>query len=153
MEEVVFCPTVDYEVLEGEKGWPPLAPATPGSSGIDLRTMERVCIPNLGRTTVGTGVRLMIPKGFDCTIRPRSSMTIRGVIIPVGTVDADYRGELRVVLFNMSGHDFYLEPGDRIAQMVFTQLVRPTITVASREVFEVAKTYRGVNGFGSTGIA
>ena len=124
--------------------------ATPASAGVDLRASEARVIPPGGRALVPTGLRIALPEDYEAQIRPRSGLALRhGVTLPnsPGTIDADYRGEVRVILMNLGQEPFVVEPGDRIAQMV----VAPVTRVAWSEVEELDATERGEGGFGSTG--
>ena len=124
--------------------------ATPASAGVDLRASEGCVIPPGGRALVPTGLRIALPEDYEAQIRPRSGLALRhGVTLPnsPGTIDADYRGEVRVILMNLGQEPFVVEPGDRIAQMV----VAPVTRVAWSEVEELDATERGEGGFGSTG--
>ena len=101
--------------------------ATPFSSGVDLMSMEKAIIPPGGRLSVGTGIRLEIPAGYECQVRPRSGLALKhGVTVlnAPGTIDADYRGEVRVILVNLGENPFEIEKGDRIAQMVLAPVSR-----------------------------
>ena len=124
--------------------------ATPASAGVDLRASDGCVIPPGGRALVPTGLRIALPEGYEAQVRPRSGLALRhGVTLPnsPGTIDADYRGEVRVILMNLGQEPFVVEPGDRIAQMV----VAPVTRVAWSEVEELDATERGEGGFGSTG--
>ena len=124
--------------------------ATPASAGVDLRASEGCVIPPGGRALVPTGLRIALPEGYEAQVRPRSGLALRhGVTLPnsPGTIDADYRGEIGVILMNLGQEPFVVEPGDRIAQMV----VAPVTRVAWSEVEELDATERGEGGFGSTG--
>ena len=124
--------------------------ATPASAGVDLRASEGCVIPPGGRALVPTGLRIALPEDYEAQIRPRSGLALRhGVTLPnsPGTIDADYRGEVRVILMNLGQEPFVVEPGDRIAQMV----VAPVTRVAWSEVEALDATERGEGGFGSTG--
>ena len=99
---------------------------------------------------VPTGFALAIPEGFEAQVRPRSGLSTKhGVTVPnaPGTIDADYRGEVMVALINLGREDFTVEPGMRVAQLVFAPVARADIT----EVSELSSTERGTGGFGSTG--
>jgi dUTP pyrophosphatase len=110
---------------------------------IHLRPGERVLVP--------TGLAVEIPSGFEAQIRPRSGLALRhGVTLlnSPGTIDADYRGEVRVLLVNLGANEFVVRRGDRIAQMV----VAPVTRAEWREVEELSRTARGDGGFGHTGV-
>ena len=124
--------------------------ATPASAGVDLRASEARVIPPGGRALVPTGLRIAIPEGYEAQVRPRSGLALKhGVTLPnsPGTIDADYRGEIGVILMNLGQEPFVVEPGDRIAQMV----VAPVVRVAWSEAEALDATERGEGGFGSTG--
>ena len=124
--------------------------ATPASAGVDLRASDGCVIPPGGRALVPTGLRIALPEGYEAQVRPRSGLALRhGVTLPnsPGTIDADYRGEIGVILMNLGQEPFVVEPGDRIAQMV----VAPVVRVAWSEAEALDATERGEGGFGSTG--
>ncbi len=126
--------------------------ATEGSSGMDLRAyIESVIILQpLERRLIPTGLFIELPKGFEAQVRPRSGLAIKQGITCLnspGTVDADYRGELKVVLINLSKEPQVLHPGDRIAQMVIQKVEK----VALVQVQEISSTTRGEGGFGHSG--
>ena len=133
---------------DGEEALPVYA--TELSSGVDLRSNEDAVIPPGGRLSVGTGIRLEIPEGFECQVRPRSGLAMKhGVTVlnAPGTIDADYRGEVRVILVNLGENPFVIERGDRIAQMVLA----PVSRIEWSEKDLLSETGRGSGGFGSTG--
>lgn len=138
--------------IVNKSAYPAPAYATPFSAGMDLRAnlTEAVRLPSLGRTMVPTGLYIALPEGYEAQIRPRSGLAAKKgitVLNAPGTVDADYRGEIRVVLVNLSGEDFLIEPGERIAQMVVARHERVEWEAAE----ELEDTERGAGGFGSTG--
>ena len=138
--------------IVNKSAYPAPAYATPFSAGMDLRANlpEAVRLPSLGRTMVPTGLYIALPEGYEAQIRPRSGLAAKKgitVLNAPGTVDADYRGEIRVVLVNLSGEDFLIEPGERIAQMVVARHERVEWEAAE----ELEDTERGTGGFGSTG--
>ena len=125
---------------------------TPGSSGMDIAAhIEEKIIINPGeKSLVSTGFSLAIPKGYEVQIRPRSGLAAKKSITVLntpGTIDADYRGEIKVILINLSKEKFIIENGERIAQMV----VCPVVQAKFEEVKELSDTVRGSSGFGSTG--
>jgi len=125
---------------------------TVGSSGMDLAASNEFLIKiEPGKTAiVPTGISLAIPKGFEVQIRPRSGLAAKksiSVLNTPGTIDADYRGEIKVILINLGKEVFEVEKGLRIAQMV----VSPVIQVKLKEVENLNETERGKGGFGSTG--
>ena len=124
--------------------------ATQGSSGVDLRASEDYIIKSGERALVATGIRLAIPAGYEVQVRPRSGLALKhGIIIPnsPGTIDSDYRGEVKVILMNLGREDFIIKAGDRIAQMVLA----PVAKISWKECAELEETARGAGGFGSTG--
>lgn len=124
--------------------------ATPGASGMDVRAAEASVIPAGGYTAVGTGLYLEMPLGCEAQVRPRSGLALKhGVTVlnAPGTIDSDYRGEVRIILVNHSKEDFTIEPGDRIAQIVFASVIQVELAGAA----ELNETARAGGGFGSTG--
>ena len=134
-----------------DPGLPLPAYAHPGDAGADLCAAEDVELPPGGRATVGTGVAVAVPDGHAAFVHPRSGLASRHGITVVnapGTVDAGYRGEVRVVLLNTDQREpFTVRRGDRIAQLV----VQPVTRVRFLEVAELPASPRGEGGFGSTG--
>lgn len=130
------------------------AAASEGSAGLDLRAAiaEATTLRPGERATVPTGLVIELPAGWEGQIRPRSGLAARHGVTLVnspGTLDSDYRGEVRVVVINLGQEPFELRRGDRIAQLV----VAPVATVRVEEVAAVGETERGAGGFGSTGRA
>lgn len=128
--------------------------ATAGSSGFDLRAylQEPLLLKPMERQLIPTGIFLEIPLGFEGQVRPRSGLAIKHGISCVnspGTVDSDYRGELKVILINLSNEDFEINNGDRIAQMVICKVERAILINTE----ELEKTERGHGGFGHTGVS
>ena len=126
---------------------------TEGSSGLDLaaNTDKQIRILPGKSEIIPTGLAVAIPKNFEIQIRPRSGLAAKSqisVLNTPGTIDADYRGELKVILINLSDKVFVVERGLRIAQMVLCPVVKATL----KEVTELENTERGSGGFGSTGI-
>tara|TARA_Y100000766_G_scaffold26484_1_gene18293 strand:+ start:189 stop:629 length:441 start_codon:yes stop_codon:yes gene_type:complete len=125
---------------------------TDGSSGVDLSAFldkEVVIKPNSSEL-IPTGLQVAIPEEFEIQIRPRSGLAAKesiGVLNSPGTIDSDYRGELKIILFNHSDKDFIINNGDRIAQMVLV----PIVKMEFEEVDSLPNTVRGQGGFGSTG--
>ncbi len=122
------------------------------SAGMDVRASidETVILKSFERKLLPTGLYLEIPSGFECQVRPRSGLAYKKgitVLNSPGTIDADYRGEVGVLLVNLSNEDVIIEPGERIAQLVFAP-----VTQAKWELTEqISSTDRGAGGFGSTG--
>lgn len=132
--------------------WPDPAYATPCSAGMDLRAdiTEPIVIQPLERVLVPTGISIELPVGYEAQIRPRSGLaTKKGITVinSPGTVDADFRGELKTSLVNLSSEPFTLVPGERIAQMVVAAHER----VEWEDVEVLSETQRGAGGWGSTG--
>ena len=126
---------------------------TIASAGMDLRANISVAITlkPLERTIVKTGLFIELPIGYEAQVRPRSGLAAKNgitVLNAPGTVDADYRGEIGVILVNLSHEDFTIENGERVAQLVISKHER----AAWIEVQELTETARGAGGFGSTGI-
>jgi dUTP pyrophosphatase len=126
--------------------------ATPYSAGVDLRAniTEPVTLKPLQRTLIPTGLYLELPQGYEAQIRPRSGLAFKHgltVLNSPGTIDADYRGEIRVILVNLSNDDFVINDGERICQMVIASHEQ----VLWDEVEAINETERGSGGFGHTG--
>jgi dUTP pyrophosphatase len=127
--------------------------ATEGSSGMDIRAnlTEPLELKPLQRVLVPTGLFLELPNGYEVQIRPRSGLAIKQGITCLnspGTIDADYRGEIKVILINLSSENQVIASGDRIAQIVCQKIEK----IDLREVSVISKTERGTGGFGHTGI-
>ena len=121
--------------------------------GLDVRanTSEAITIAPLERVMVPTGLYFQIPDGYEIQVRPRSGLAAKHgitVINTPGTIDPDYRGEVKVLLVNLSNEPFALQPGERVAQLVFARYER----LAWEETVELEATERGAGGFGSTGL-
>lgn len=132
------------------EGLPLPQQATPGSAGFDLASAEDVVLQPMERKLVATGIRIAIPMGYECQIRPRSGLAIRhGISLPntPATIDSDYRGEIKVPMINLGGESFAITRGMRIAQMIFAEVAQ----VRFDEVPELPESDRGEGGFGSTG--
>jgi dUTP pyrophosphatase len=145
----VDAPTLPVRRLDPDLPLP--AYAHPGDAGADLCAAAEVVLPPGGRATVGTGVAIAVPDGHAAFVHPRSGLASRHGVTLVnapGTVDAGYRGEVRVVLLNTDPtQPFTVRRGDRIAQLV----VQPVTRVRFLEVADLPPTPRGEGGFGSTG--
>lgn len=143
--------TVEIKIINGSSNGLP-AYATSGSSGMDIRAnleTEKVLKP-LERALIPTGLFMEIPVGYEVQIRPRSGMAIKHGITCLntpGTIDADYRGEIKVILINLSNEDQVIHHGDRIAQMVVQKVELATW----KQVEELEVTERNAGGFGHTG--
>lgn len=124
--------------------------ATGGAAGMDVVSAEDVTIAPGARHAVATGLAMAIPPGYEIQVRPRSGLALKhGITVPntPGTIDSDYRGELKVILINHGSEPFPIARGDRVAQLVLA----PVTQAAWREVAELDETERGAGGFGSTG--
>jgi dUTP pyrophosphatase len=124
--------------------------ANPGDAGADLKSTEDIVIPARSRALVHTGVKIALPNGYVALVHPRSGLAAKNgitVLNTPGTVDAGYRGELMVTLFNSSDEDFSVRRGDRIAQLVIQQVEAARFV----QVTELPESERGARGFGSTG--
>ena len=127
--------------------------ATTQSAGMDLRANldEPIILKPLDRTLVKTGIFMELPMGYEAQVRPRSGLAFKKgitVLNTPGTIDADYRGEVGVILVNLSNKDFVIEDGERVAQMVIAKHEQPSW----EEVEVLIETERGSGGFGSTGV-
>ena len=125
---------------------------TDGSSGVDLSAFleKKVVIKPNSSELIPTGLQVAIPEELEIQIRPRSGLAAKesiGVLNSPGTIDSDYRGELKIILFNHGNEDFIINNGDRIAQMVLV----PILKMEFEEVDSLPNTVRGQGGFGSTG--
>lgn len=132
------------------EGLPLPAYATGGAAGMDVVSAEDVTIAPGARHAVATGLAMAIPAGFEVQVRPRSGLALKhGISVPnaPGTIDSDYRGELKVILINLGDEPFGITRGDRVAQLVLAPVTRATWLVAE----ELDETARGEGGFGSTG--
>lgn len=126
--------------------------ATEQSAGVDLRANieDGILLEPLSRALVGTGLYIQLPKGFEAQIRPRSGLAAKHgitVLNAPGTIDADYRGEIKVILVNLSHQSFVINPGERIAQMIIAAHEKVEFNVVDK----LDETARGEGGFGSTG--
>jgi dUTP pyrophosphatase len=146
MQEAISIPIINLS------NNPLPAYATTGSSGMDIRafiTSEESLMP-LERKLIPTGIFIQIPIDYEIQIRPRSGMALKNGITCLnspGTIDADYRGEIKVLLINLSNEQQVIQPGDRIAQMVVAKVEK----AQWNEVTEIDNTQRGEGGFGHTG--
>lgn len=125
--------------------------ATEHSAGMDLKSSEDCVIQSMERVSVGTGIRIAIPHGFEGQVRPRSGLALKqGLSIPnaPGTIDSDYRGEVRVILINLGKEPITIQKGDRIAQLV----IAPVAKAVWQLVQSLEVSVRGEGGFGSTGV-
>lgn len=127
--------------------------ASTGASGADVKSFikDEITIPAGGSCLIPTGLRFSIPHGYEIQVRPRSGLALKhqiSVLNTPGTIDADYRGELGVILINFGKKEFIVTPGMRIAQLVLA----PVVQAAFLEAKELAETIRGQGGFGHTGL-
>ncbi|MBQ2872168.1 dUTP diphosphatase [bacterium] len=125
---------------------------TEGAAGMDLRAAidSPIKLESLERVLIPTGIKIELPHGYEAQIRPRSGMAIKhgiSMINTPGTIDEDYRGEVKIAVVNLSKDTYSIEPNERIAQMVISKVEQPKIV----PVLHVSETQRGAGGFGSTG--
>lgn len=133
------------------QGLPVPAYATAHAAGMDVVSAENVTLDPGARHAVATGFAMAIPEGYEVQVRPRSGLALKhGISLPntPGTIDADYRGELKVILINHGDQPFIIARGDRIAQLVAAPVQMATFA----QVTELDETIRGSGGFGSTGV-
>jgi dUTP pyrophosphatase len=146
------APGVTVAILRAgrAKDFPLPAYATPGSAGVDLRAAEARVLQPGERALIPTGIYIALPDGYEAQVRPRSGLALKhGIILPnsPGTIDSDYRGEIKVILQNLGDAPFPIQPGDRIAQMI----VAPVCRISWTETDTLDKTDRASGGFGSSG--
>ena len=137
--------------LPNSGGLPLPAYASDGAAGMDVVAAESLTLRPGARAAVATGIALAIPAGWEVQVRPRSGLALKHGITCLnspGTIDSDYRGEVKVILANLSDEPFEVKRGDRIAQLVPAQVQRATLV----EVEDLDATARGAGGFGSTGV-
>jgi dUTP pyrophosphatase len=126
---------------------------TSGSAGLDLRAYlkEPVILKPLQRALIPTGLYIELPQGFEAQIRPRSGLALKkglSILNTPGTIDSDYRGEIKIIIINLSNETAILNTGERISQMIISEFERVTLV----EVESLSETERGDGGFGHTGI-
>jgi len=141
---------VPIKVLPHGEGLPLPAYATQGAAGMDVVSAEDVTIAAGARHAVATGLAVAIPHGFEIQVRPRSGLALKhGITVAnaPGTIDSDYRGEVKVILINHGAEPFAIARGDRVAQLVLA----PVVVASWLPVDELDETARGEGGFGSTG--
>lgn len=142
------------EIKVINKGHHPLPQyATEQSAGMDLRANidEQVTLRPMQRMLIGTGLHIALPKGYEAQVRPRSGLALKHgitVLNTPGTVDADYRGEVKVLLINLSDQDFVINDGERIAQMVIAKHEQAQFSLVEK----LDETERGEGGYGHTGV-
>ena len=123
---------------------------TSGSAGKDIRSNEKITVKTGSTEIIGTGIYIKLPNGYEAQIRSRSGLAAKNNIIVLnspGTIDADYRGEIKIILSNLSTSSFEIKKGDRIAQMI----IAPYERISWKDVDSLDKTKRGSGGLGSTG--
>jgi dUTP pyrophosphatase len=147
--------TIPLQILDHARDLPLPAYATPHSAGIDLLASvgqgEEIVLRPMERALIPTGLAMALPEGFEAQIRPRSGLALKHGITCLnspGTIDADYRGEIKIMLINLGGEPFVITRGMRIAQMV----VAPYVQVTFAPTDTLPPTERGAGGFGSTGL-
>lgn len=126
---------------------------TNGSAGMDLRAYlnENICLKTLERALIPTGLFIELPIGFEAQVRPRSGLAAKKGVTMLntpGTIDSDYRGEIKVILVNLSNEDFIVHDGERIAQMIISKHEKAEWILVN----ELIETERGAGGFGHTGV-
>ena len=126
--------------------------ATKAAAGVDLKALleDPIVLEPLERKIIGTGLKIALPEGYEAQVRPRSGLAAKqgiSVLNAPGTIDADYRGEIGVILVNLSNKAVTIQPGDRIAQLVFAKFEQ----VQWKSTDKLSTTERGTGGFGSTG--
>jgi dUTP pyrophosphatase len=151
-----MTPTIPITRLPHGEGIPLPAYETALAAGMDLRAAVAddapLTLKPMARAMVPTGLAFAVPAGFEAQVRPRSGLAAKAGITCLntpGTIDADYRGELKVILINLGEEDFVIRRGDRIAQLV----IAPVASASWMEVESLDATARGAGGFGSTGAA
>ena len=133
-----------------EEGATPPRYQTEGSVGFDLCAIKEGCVVSKGQQIVDTGVAFQVPEGLELQIRPRSGLAAKygiTVLNSPGTIDQDYRGAVKIILFNAGDWTYHWEKGDRIAQAVLSPVIRGSLVEG-----ELSETERGAGGFGSTGV-
>ena len=141
---------IELKRLPHGEGLPLPAYATEHAAGLDVVAAEDVTLVPGARHAVATGFAIAIPEGYEVQVRPRSGLALKHGITCLntpGTIDADYRGEVKIILANLGGEDFHVVRGERIAQLV----PAPVLRTVFREVSRIGETQRGAGGFGSTG--
>jgi dUTP pyrophosphatase len=143
---------IDIEVkrLSNGEGLPLPSYASEGAAGLDVVAADDLILAPGARCAVATGFAIAIPEGYEVQVRPRSGLALKHGITCLntpGTIDSDYRGEVKVILANLGSEPFEVRRGERIAQLV----PAPVLRAAFREVDELDSTERGAGGFGSTG--
>jgi dUTP pyrophosphatase len=143
--------TIALKRLPHGEGLPPPAYATDGAAGMDVVSAEDTTLAPGARAAIATGFAIAIPPGYEVQVRPRSGLALKHGVTCLntpGTIDSDYRGEVKVLLINLGEEPFDITRGMRIAQMV----IAPVVQVRVAEITEGSETTRGAGGFGSTGV-
>lgn len=123
--------------------------ATPGSAGYDIASAVDAVIPSKSRLAVSTGIAIEIPEGTYGRVAPRSGLAYKfGIDVFAGVIDSDYRGEVKVILYNSGEEPFVIKTGDRIAQLILEVIKTPDVSL----IVDMTNTERGGGGFGSTGV-
>jgi dUTP pyrophosphatase len=141
---------IGIQRLANGQGLPLPAYETAGAAGMDLRAAEGITLRPGARCLVPTGIAIALPHGFEAQVRPRSGLAVKHgitVLNAPGTIDSDYRGEVKVPLINLGQEDFIIARGDRIAQIV----IAPVTRAGWNELETLDETARGAGGFGSSG--
>jgi len=141
---------IELKRLPHGEGLPLPSYATPGAAGLDVVAAEELTLAPGQRHAVATGFAIAIPSGYEVQVRPRSGLALKHGITCLntpGTIDEDYRGEVKVILANLGSEPFEVRRGERIAQLV----PAPVLKASFREVETLSETSRGSGGFGSTG--
>lgn len=146
---------IDLEILENfDQSYSLPQYETDGAAGMDIRAMfldkKSILVKPFERILVPTGLKMAIPSGFEMQVRPRSGISLKTGLLVVnspGTIDSDYRGEIKIIVGNISQNCEIIHHGDRIAQILFAPVVRGSFN----KVSQLSQTQRGIGGFGSTG--
>lgn len=141
--------TLRFKKIHPDATLPSYAHAS--DAGMDVRSVEDVTVPAMGRVLVHTGLVMLLPPMYEAQVRPRSGLALKHgitVLNTPGTIDSGYRGEVGVILANFGDSDFQVKKGDKVAQIVVAPVVHAEIEAAS----EIDETDRGAGGFGSTGV-
>lgn len=141
--------TLRFKKIHPDATLPSYAHAS--DAGMDVRSVEDVTVPAMGRVLVHTGLVMLLPPMYEAQVRPRSGLALKHgitVLNTPGTIDSGYRGEVCVILANFGDSDFQVKKGDKVAQIVVAPVVQAEIEAAS----EIDETDRGAGGFGSTGV-
>ncbi|KAF1814023.1 dUTP diphosphatase [Eremomyces bilateralis CBS 781.70] len=145
-EITASCPPLQVQLLSDKARAPTRGSAF--AAGYDIYGAQNSIIPARGKAIIETDIAIAVPAGTYGRVAPRSGLAVKHSIdVGAGVIDADYRGPLKILLFNFSDVDFEVKEGDRLAQLVVERIVTPEVVV----VGELEKTVRGVGGFGSTG--